>query len=74
MIRIGVVGCGRILNAHLQGYKALRDLGIDNFRITALVARNEDDAWMFHTRGKGPTPRPPSSGPSGGCRRRGAIV
>ena len=58
MIRIGIVGCGRILNAHLQGYKQLRRLGIDNFRITALVARRADDAWMFHTRGQGPTPRP----------------
>ncbi|MCB9162365.1 MAG: Gfo/Idh/MocA family oxidoreductase [Caldilineaceae bacterium] len=58
MIRIGIVGCGRILNAHLQGYKQLRRLGVDNFRITALVARREEDAWMFHTRGQGPTPRP----------------
>jgi len=41
MIRIGIVGCGRILNAHLQGYKQLRELGMDNFRITALCARNE---------------------------------
>lgn len=66
MIRIGIVGCGRILNAHLQGYVRLRELGIDNFRITALVARREDDAWMFHTRGKGPTPRPPVLDPSTG--------
>ena len=25
MIRIGIVGCGRILNAHLQGYQRLRE-------------------------------------------------
>jgi 1,5-anhydro-D-fructose reductase (1,5-anhydro-D-mannitol-forming) len=66
MIRIGIVGCGRILNAHLQGYLKLRKLGVDNFRITALCARKEDDAWMFHTRGKGPTPRPPVLDPSTG--------
>ncbi|MEM7131701.1 MAG: Gfo/Idh/MocA family oxidoreductase [Chloroflexota bacterium] len=66
MIRIGIVGCGRILNAHLQGYKQLRELGIDNFRITALVARREDDALMFHTRGKGPAPRPPVLPPETG--------
>lgn len=66
MIRIGIVGCGRILNAHLQGYKKLREIGIDNFRITALVARKEEDAWMFHTRGKGPTPRPPVLAPETG--------
>lgn len=59
MIRIGIVGCGRILNAHLQGYQKLRAAGIDNFRITALVARKEDDARMFVRRGEGPTPRPP---------------
>lgn len=66
MIRIGIVGCGRILNAHLQGYKKLREVGIDNFRITALVARDEKDAWMFHTRGKGPKPRAPVLPPETG--------
>jgi 1,5-anhydro-D-fructose reductase (1,5-anhydro-D-mannitol-forming) len=59
MIRIGIVGCGRILNAHLHGYRKLREAGIDNFRITALVARNIDDALMFRKRGEGPPPRPP---------------
>jgi len=62
MIRIGIVGCGRILNAHLQGFQQLRAKGIDSFRITALVARQEADAWMFHTRGRGPTPRLPAPG------------
>jgi predicted dehydrogenase len=66
MIRIGIVGCGRILNAHLQGYKKLREAGIDNFRITALVARKIEDAHMFNIRGKGPTPRPPVTPPESG--------
>ena len=66
MIRIGIVGCGRILNAHLQGFKKLRDQGVNDFRITALVARNEADAWMFHTRGQGPPPRPPVLPPESG--------
>lgn len=66
MLRIGIVGCGRILNAHLQGYKQLRELGIDTFRITALCARNESDALMFRKRGEGPTPRPPVLDPSTG--------
>ena len=66
MIRIGIVGCGRILNAHLQGYKKLREAGIDNFRITALVARQEDDARMFVRRGEGPPPRPPVTPPEAG--------
>lgn len=66
MIRIGIVGCGRILNAHLQGYLRLRELGIDTFRITALCARNPDDAYMFRNRGEGPTPRPPVVDPASG--------
>lgn len=66
MIRIGIVGCGRILNAHLQGYKQLIEAGYDDFRITALCARKEDDALMFRKRGEGPPPRPPVLDPSTG--------
>src|SRR5688572_1441977 len=66
MLRIGIVGCGRILNAHLQGYKQLREQGIDTFRITALCARREEDALMFRRRGEGPPPRPPVLDPSTG--------
>jgi 1,5-anhydro-D-fructose reductase (1,5-anhydro-D-mannitol-forming) len=66
MIRIGIVGCGRILNAHLQGYRRLREAGFDNFRITALCARNPNDALMFRKRGEGPPPRPPVLDPATG--------
>ncbi len=66
MIRIGIVGAGRILNAHLQGYLKLRQAGIDNFRIVALCARKHEDALMFHKRGHGPSPRPPVLDPATG--------
>jgi 1,5-anhydro-D-fructose reductase (1,5-anhydro-D-mannitol-forming) len=66
MIRIGIVGCGRILNAHLQGYRQLREAGIDDFRITALCARKREDALMFRRRGEGPAPRLPVLDPSTG--------
>ena len=58
MIRIGIVGCGRILAAHLRGYRVLREAGFDDFRITALCARNIEDARMYSKRGDGPPQRP----------------
>jgi predicted dehydrogenase len=61
VLRIGIIGCGRILPAHLRGYRLLREAGGDDFRITALVARRPEDAHMFRKRGEGPPPRPPVS-------------
>jgi 1,5-anhydro-D-fructose reductase (1,5-anhydro-D-mannitol-forming) len=59
MIRIGIVGCGRILNAHLQAFKTLKEFGINNFEITGLCELKAEDALMFLERGKGPPPRAP---------------
>lgn len=61
-IRLGVVGCARILPAHLRAIATLQAAGIDGVRITALCARRLDDAIAFRKRGEGPTPRPPASG------------
>jgi len=61
-IRIGLVGAGRILPAHLRGYHLLRQAGIDRFRITAITSRTRRDAEAYLKRDSGPAPRAPVSG------------
>ena len=58
-IRVGIIGCGRILPAHLDGLQRLKESGAADFVVTALCARKREDAEMFRTRGEGPAPRPP---------------
>ena len=53
MTRIGIVGCGRILAAHLRGFRLLREAGVDDFQITALCARKEVDALGYVKRDGG---------------------
>ncbi len=60
-LSLGVVGCARILPAHLRGILAMKAGGFDLLRVTALCARRADDAAMFRRRGEGPPPRPPAS-------------
>lgn len=60
-IRLGVVGCARILPAHLRGIASLQAAGIDVVQITALCSRRREDALRFSSRGKGPDPYPPAS-------------
>jgi predicted dehydrogenase len=43
----------------LRGYQLLREAGVDDFRITALCARREEDAWSYVQRGAGPPQRNP---------------
>ncbi len=61
MTRIGIVGCGRILAAHLEGYRLLREAGFDDFRITALCSRKTEDAQSYVKRGEEPEQREPVS-------------
>jgi predicted dehydrogenase len=46
-LRIGLIGAGRIVPAHLRGYSALRAAGVDDFRITAICSRDPARARMI---------------------------
>ncbi|MCY3800373.1 MAG: Gfo/Idh/MocA family oxidoreductase [Chloroflexi bacterium] len=61
MIRLGVIGCGRILPAHLRGLREIKTRGLADFEITALCSRNIDDAKMFRSPDDGVPPRPPTA-------------
>jgi len=62
VMRVGLVGCGHIMPAHLHGYKALIEKGVD-VRITALCARKIEDAKRYRKPGEGPPPRKPVGPP-----------
>jgi len=61
-LKVGLIGCGRIMPAHLQGYRTLVERGID-VRIAALVARKRGDAERFRSREEGPPIRKPVGPP-----------
>src|SRR5690349_5760495 len=46
-LRIGLIGAGRIVPAHLRGYAALRAAGRDDFRITAICSRDPARGRLF---------------------------
>jgi 1,5-anhydro-D-fructose reductase (1,5-anhydro-D-mannitol-forming) len=58
-LRLGIIGCGRILPAHLDGLRRLKERGATDVVVTALCARRKEDAATFRRRGEGPPPRPP---------------
>ncbi|MCC6177593.1 MAG: Gfo/Idh/MocA family oxidoreductase [Chloroflexi bacterium] len=55
-LRIGLVGAGRIVPAHLRAYAALRAAGVDDFRITAICSRDPARARSYLTPGGSPPP------------------
>ena len=61
-IKVGLIGCGRIMPLHLHGYKALMEKGI-NVEITALCDKNVENALMFRKRNEGSPPREPIGPP-----------
>ena len=60
-IRIGLVGAGRIVPAHLRAYAELRAHGVDDFRITAICSRDRRRALAYRERGEGPPPPAPTT-------------
>ena len=49
---------GGFCPAHLHGYQLLRQVGVDDFRITALTSRSRWAAESYVHRDRGPAPRP----------------
>jgi len=62
-LNVALVGCGRIMPAHLWGYRELQERNAVEVRIKAIVARRILDAMRFRRRGEGPPPRPPVGPP-----------
>ncbi len=56
MLKVGLVGCGRIMPAHLHGYRSLIENSV-NIRIKALCARKIEDAKRFRCLGEGAPPK-----------------
>lgn len=55
MIKVGIIGCGRILPNHLHAYKLLMDKGVD-VRITAMCDISLEYAKRYWKRGAGIQP------------------
>jgi hypothetical protein len=71
MLKVGLIGCGHIMPAHLHWYKTLEENGVD-IRIQALCARKIGDAKRFRSPGEGVPPIKPV-GPSGNPMNKPTI-
>ncbi len=64
-MRIGIIGCGRVLPAHLAGISQVLEAGVCQATITALCSGHIENALMFRSPEDGITPRqPPISDPA----------
>ena len=64
-MRIGIIGCGRVLPAHLAGISQVLGAGICQAQITALCSGHIENALMFRSPEDGIAPRkPPTSDPA----------
>lgn len=63
--KLGIIGCGRILDAHLNGFKALWDHGHRSFELVALCSRREEEIARYLRREGGNPPREPLYGLTG---------
>jgi len=54
VINVGLIGCGGIMLARLNGYKALRDAGYDGVRIKALCDISPDAIRQYRLSREGP--------------------
>lgn len=61
-IKVGLVGCGRIMPIHLHGYKALMEKGFE-VEIRALCDKHIENALRFRKRSEGLQPRDPVGPP-----------
>ena len=59
-MRIGVIGCGRVLPAHLAGIRQVLEKGVAEATITALCSGHIENALMFRSPEDGITPREPA--------------
>ena len=64
-MRIGIIGCGRVLPAHLAGISQVIEAGVCEATITALCSGHIKNALMFRSPEDGIEPRkPPVSDPA----------
>jgi 1,5-anhydro-D-fructose reductase (1,5-anhydro-D-mannitol-forming) len=56
-INVGIIGCGKITAAHMNGFKELKEKGLlGEVVIRGLCSLEKDEAVRFRQRGEGPAP------------------